>query len=61
MTSQDFEKALAYWGPRYTANPKDKATELNSELSNLLSSRNTAGLESLVVPSEYLEVVITLP
>jgi len=29
MTSQDFEKALAYWGPRYTANPKDKATELN--------------------------------
>src|SRR5690242_3298248 len=29
MTSQDFEKALAYWGPRYIANPKDKAAELN--------------------------------
>jgi ubiquinone/menaquinone biosynthesis C-methylase UbiE len=53
-----------WYGPvhkAFAALPLDKATELNSELSNLLSSRNTAGLESLVVPSEYLEVVITLP
>jgi Flp pilus assembly protein TadD len=29
MTSQDFEKSLAYWSHRYTISPKDKATELN--------------------------------
>src|SRR5262245_31083188 len=29
MTDGDYEKAVAYWGQRYTANPKDKAAELN--------------------------------
>lgn len=29
MNSQDFQQALAYWSPRYTKDPKDKATELN--------------------------------
>ena len=29
MNSQDFAQAAAYWGSRYNANGKDKATELN--------------------------------
>ena len=53
-----------WYGPvhkAFAALPPDKAAEMNRELSELLTSRNIAGLESLVVPSEYLEVVITLP
>ena len=29
MNGQDYQQALAYWGPRYSKDPKDKATELN--------------------------------
>jgi Flp pilus assembly protein TadD len=29
LTAADFEKALAYWSDRYTANPKDRDTALN--------------------------------
>src|SRR5947207_199385 len=29
LTSGDYEKALAYWGPRYSADPRDKTTALN--------------------------------
>jgi Flp pilus assembly protein TadD len=29
MTGQDYEKAVAYWGPRYDANPRDRTAELN--------------------------------
>src|SRR5262249_36377479 len=29
VTDGDHEKAVAYWGPRYSANPKDKTAELN--------------------------------
>jgi SAM-dependent methyltransferase len=53
-----------WYGPvhkAFAALPAEKGAELNQELTDLLTSRNTAGLESLVVPSEYLEVVITLP
>jgi len=53
-----------WYGPvhkAFAALPAEKGAELNQELTSLLASRNTAGLESLVVPSEYLEVVITLP
>ena len=45
----------------FAALPADKGAELDNELAQLLSGRNIAGPESLVVPSEYLEVVITLP
>ncbi len=53
-----------WYGPvhkAFAALPPDKAAVLNRDLSELLTSRNVAGLESLVVPSEYLEVVITMP
>ena len=53
-----------WYGPvhkAFAALPPEKAAELNQDLANLLTSRNVAGPESLVVPSEYLEVVITLP
>jgi ubiquinone/menaquinone biosynthesis C-methylase UbiE len=52
-----------WYGPvhkAFAALPADKAAELNMELANLLTSRNVGGLESLVVPSEYIEAVITL-
>ena len=39
--------------------PADKALLLEKDLSDLLNSLNRAGPTSLVVPSEYLEVVIT--
>src|SRR5262245_54103375 len=29
MSEADYQKAAAYWGPRYAANPKDRATALN--------------------------------
>jgi ubiquinone/menaquinone biosynthesis C-methylase UbiE len=63
-TSHFIDVFRTWYGPvhkAFAALPADKAAELNTELSELLASRNLAGLESLVVPSEYLEVVITLP
>ena len=51
-----------WYGPvhkAFAALPADKATALERDLSDLLNSLNTAGAASLVVPSEYLEIVVT--
>lgn len=37
----------------------DKAAALNDDLESLLNGMNIAGPESLIVPSEYLEIVVT--
>jgi hypothetical protein len=39
--------------------PPEKASELEKDLGELLNRLNRAGPDSLVVPSEYLEIVIT--
>ena len=43
----------------YAALPADKVEALNRDLAQLLNGMNRGGPRSLVVPSEYLEVVIT--
>ena len=43
----------------FAALPTDAAAALESDLIELLRRTNRAGERSLVVPSEYLEVVIT--
>ncbi|HEU4420735.1 MAG TPA: class I SAM-dependent methyltransferase [Planctomycetota bacterium] len=51
-----------WYGPvhkAFAALPAENARALERELTELLDSRNVAGPASLVVPSEYLEVVIT--
>jgi len=51
-----------WYGPvhkAFAALPADKATALESDMTDLLNSMNRAGANSLVVPSEYLEVVVT--
>ncbi len=51
-----------WYGPvnkAFAALPEDKAEALNSDLIDLLNRLNIAGPTSLVVPSEYLEVVVT--
>ena len=51
-----------WYGPvnkAFAAQAPDKAEALAAELSDLLNSLNRAGASSLVVPSEYLEVVVT--
>jgi ubiquinone/menaquinone biosynthesis C-methylase UbiE len=51
-----------WYGPVHKAFlslPADKAIELENELTALLVSLNRGGAASLVVPSEYLEVVVT--
>ena len=51
-----------WYGPvhkAFAALPVDKAAMLERDLSDLLNSLNTGGAGSLVVPSEYLEIVIT--
>ena len=51
-----------WYGPvhkAFAALPVDKAAMLERDLIDLLNSLNTAGAGSLVVPSEYLETVIT--
>ena len=51
-----------WYGPvhkAFAALPADKAEALENDLSELLNSLNTAGSASLVVPSEYLEIVVT--
>ena len=50
-----------YYGPvhkAFAALPPDGAQALEQDLTSLLDSLNTAGPSSLVVPAEYLEVVI---
>jgi SAM-dependent methyltransferase len=52
----------AWYGPvhkAFAALPADKAAALERDLTDLLDGLNRAGPGSLVVPSEYLEVVIT--
>jgi ubiquinone/menaquinone biosynthesis C-methylase UbiE len=51
-----------WYGPihkAFAALPADGATALERDLTGLLNRTNRAGPGSLVVPSEYLEVVIT--
>jgi SAM-dependent methyltransferase len=51
-----------WYGPvhkAFLALPPEQATAFEHELTELLNTMNRAGSASLVVPSEYLEVVIT--
>ena len=51
-----------WYGPThkaFAALPADKATELERDITELLEGANRGGARSLVVPSEYLEIVIT--
>ena len=52
----------AWYGPTHKAFaslPADKAGALEADMIALLGRLNRAGAESLVVPSDYLEVVVT--
>jgi ubiquinone/menaquinone biosynthesis C-methylase UbiE len=51
-----------WYGPvhkAFLALPPDKAAALESDLTELLNRLNRAGPGTLVVPSEYLEIVVT--
>jgi hypothetical protein len=51
-----------WYGPvhkAFAALPADGAAALERDLAELLERHNQGGAKSLVVPSEYLEVVIT--
>jgi hypothetical protein len=51
-----------WYGPihkAFAALPPDGALALERDLTELLNRLNRAGAASLVVPSEYLEVVVT--
>jgi len=51
-----------WYGPvhkAFAALPADKATALEQELTQLLNRMNRAGADSLIAPSEYLEIVVT--
>ena len=51
-----------WYGPvhkAFAALPADKSAALEKDLTDLLNTLNRAGPGTLVVPSEYLEVVIT--
>ena len=51
-----------WYGPvhkAFLALPVDKAAALESDLTELLNRLNIAGPGALVVPSEYLEIVVT--
>ena len=51
-----------WYGPvhkAFAALPADSAAALERDLTELLNRLNRAGTDSLVVPSEYLEIVIT--
>jgi ubiquinone/menaquinone biosynthesis C-methylase UbiE len=51
-----------WYGPvhkAFAALPPDKAATLERDLTDLLNRMNRAGAGSLVVPSEYLEIIIT--
>lgn len=52
----------SWYGPMhkaFAALPADGAKALEKDMTDLLNHLNRAGEKSLVVPSEYLEVVIT--
>ena len=51
-----------WYGPvhkAFAALPEDKAAALEVDMTSLLNGLNRAGSRALVVPSEYVEVVIT--
>jgi ubiquinone/menaquinone biosynthesis C-methylase UbiE len=51
-----------WYGPvhkAFAALPADKAAELERDMTELMNGLNVGGEGSLVVPSEYLEIVIT--
>ena len=51
-----------WYGPMhkaFAALPADGALALERDLTELLTRMNRAGTASLVVPSEYLEVIVT--
>ena len=51
-----------WYGPvhkAFASLPADQAKALERDLTDLLNSMNRAGTSSLVVPSEYLEIVVT--
>ena len=51
-----------WYGPvhkAFAALPAEKATALERDLTDLLTSMNRGGARSLVVPGEYLEIVVT--
>jgi hypothetical protein len=52
----------AWYGPvhkAFAALPPESGLALENDLADLINRSNRAGDKSLVVPSEYLEVVIT--
>ncbi|RZA36894.1 MAG: class I SAM-dependent methyltransferase [Lysobacteraceae bacterium] len=59
-----FIEVLRTWyGPvhkAFASLPPAQAAELESDLSSLMGRLNRAAADSLVVPSEYLEIVVTL-
>ncbi|GAA4351035.1 class I SAM-dependent methyltransferase [Variovorax defluvii] len=51
-----------WYGPvlkAFASLPPEKASELERDLAELMNKLNRAGPHSLVVPSEYLEIVVT--
>ena len=61
-TAHFIEVFLTWYGPvtkAFAAQTPEKAEALAGELAELLDGLNRAGPGSLVVPSEYLEVVLT--
>jgi len=51
-----------WYGPvhkAFGALPADKAEALSRDLTEILDAANRAGPASLIVPGEYLEVVVT--
>ena len=62
-SAQHFIDVFRTWyGPvhkAFAALPEDKAAELERDLLELLNSMNRAGNASLVVPGDYVEVVVT--
>lgn len=63
-SAEHFIEVFRTWyGPvhkAFAALPADKAAELERDLAALLNGTNRAGPDSLVVPSEYVEVVVIL-
>jgi Ca2+-binding RTX toxin-like protein len=62
-TAAHFVQVFRTWyGPvhkAFAALPAERAVDLEHDLVGLLNGTNRAGPDSLVVPSEYLEVVVT--
>ncbi|WP_460157191.1 class I SAM-dependent methyltransferase [Pseudomonas sp. S2_H10] len=61
-TAHFIDTFRTWYGPvhkAFAALPEDGAKALEADLTELINRMNRAGDKSLVVPSEYLEVVIT--